>query len=417
MSEATGTGTTATPTTPAAGLPGGPPIGATPAATEATPAARQARGAVRPGPVSADAPAARERFSVGDAASELARRRREARQGGGRAAANGAAANGAANGAAPANGAANGHAAAAAVAAPGEGEQRTDAAAADGEDGGDALSKVLRDMVAARGEGEGAGEAAGADADAGGDAITLTIGGKQRRLSHAQIGDAVLKSEGFTQKTQELAGLAKTINEQKALIGELLPIMIPEMERLLKATETDMGGEPDWVKLAAAGDPAEYQRQEAAWLAYQARERTLAQMREASAREGEEARRRRLSAGHRDLVKLLPAWGDEKTRGALTTEIRSYAKRNGYSDSELNEIYEPRHIMTLLHALAWERANGGVRTRAAATPNAARGGLPATVPRSVETAQRDFEGKMSVSNAAQLLMARRAAGTARGGRQ
>jgi hypothetical protein len=413
MSESTSSAPAGTATGAPPGAPPGTPPGGPPGTPQGDPRL-VSRARVPPAPRSADASDAP--LTIGQAAKQLSRQRREAR--------------GVAEGGTPGAGG-NGHAAprtpqTARQPAPGPltapagtppAGTRTAEGDGEGTGGVDQLFQQLgANLFGERPAGDGEGgtprtEGGTPDAAPTTGGVELEVAGQIRMFTHAELRDAVMKSRGFTQKTQELANLTRQVNEQYAAIQQILPIMVPELQRQVKALETSLGDEPDWGALEAAGDPKEYQRQDAAWKRLQAERARLARLEATQQQETAEQERRRLSDGHRELVRVIPGWGDARTRESMQREIATYARGLGYSNAELNGIFEPRHVITLLHATVARRLFETMNTRGVVPLNVGRGGAPTEQrrqPGGTPDAEAAFAARPSVRNAAAVLAARRA---------
>jgi len=242
--------------------------------------------------------------------------------------------------------------------------------------------------------------------------VPLTIEGQQRHFTVPELTDAVSKASDYTRKTQQLAEQARTINERAQTIDQLLPILIPEIERQLQAMDGGGFAEPDWIALSA--DPAEYARQNAAWRVHQQQREQergrLTQIMQANQQREAQQRAERVRVSHAELVRTLPGWGDEKTRNQLIGEMRAWGAKNGFPAAELDQIVEARHIRTIAWAMIGQRMAEGARTATLQVPQVRRGGAPAApAPAAVRNAEERFAATPNVKSGVGLLMARRAA--------
>ena len=237
--------------------------------------------------------------------------------------------------------------------------------------------------------------------------VPLKIGNEERHYSVPELTEAVSKAADYTQKTRALSEQARQLNERTATIDQLLPILVPEIERQLANLNGD-DPEPDWH----AVPPAEYQQRFAEW---RTRQRTnesernrLAALQQAAQRRETEQRMERVRISHAELVRTVPGWGQENTRNQLVSEMRQYGLQNGYPAAELDSIVEARHVKTLLMAMVGERIMAGARTQTLTVPQVRRGGAPPPpAPAALRSAEERFNANPTNKTGLGLLMARR----------
>lgn len=238
--------------------------------------------------------------------------------------------------------------------------------------------------------------------------ITLNIGGRVQQFTPEQLANHVNMSADYTRKAQELATLNKQVNERAEAINQMLPVLVPEIQRQIAALDAQIGQQIDWQKLAAT-DPAEYQRQDALWKAAQAERQRLADIQTLQQREITQQQQQKASLGHAELAKVLPGWEDPNVRGRIQSEMIRWGRQQGFPDTELNQIYEPRHIVALFKAMAFDRMMGGVRNDAPVVPQVRQRGVSPPPPQqpAQQSAETAFNANPSIRNAVSLLNARR----------
>jgi hypothetical protein len=345
-----------------------------------------------------EGPAPGPRISVDDAAAALAKRRLAAP-----------------NGAAPANGATNGAAAPAEPAAPAsqppaEGRQAN----------ADTLERLMAQLrgpePAAPAPGAGPPGATPPPAAAPVDGIELNIGGQLRRFSQAELAAEVSKGQDYTRKMQELAAKQRDFAEQQRALEQLLPSVIPELQRQVKTLEEQIGEDTDWEALYNT-DREEYFRRDAIRKNYEAQEKRLSKMQQVQEAENQRRMAAVREAGHNYLAERVPMWKDPVERTRLTGEIMAYGREMGLNDQELKSVLDPRYVHILLHALAWRNTNRAINSNTPFVPVVQRGSAPRQAGGNGAAAplEEAFQQRSNIDNAVQVLVARRAA-AARGGR-
>lgn len=243
--------------------------------------------------------------------------------------------------------------------------------------------------------------------------IALNIGGRTQEFTHEQLSDFVSKGVDYTAKTQSLGEVSRHIQQQQAMIAELLPVLVPEVERQLAILNGQTEQPPDWSGLAA-NDPAEYVRQDALWKANQAtraqEKARLEHIRSAAAAEDARQRSAKMQQSHVELIKTIPGWDKQATRQRIQAEMMQWGKKEGFPEQELNSVIEARHVRTMLKAMMFDRMVSGAATRAPVVPTVQRGNAPAVnAPAAVRDAQRRFESRSTLNNGVKFLAAQRAA--------
>jgi len=244
--------------------------------------------------------------------------------------------------------------------------------------------------------------------------VPVVIDGREHSFSHEQLSDYVRKGIDYTTKTQALAETVRQIDERQRTIAELLPIIVPEIERQLAAL--DGGGPetpPDWATLSVT-DPAEYVRQDAQWKAREAtrnaERKRLEMLRAENERVQTAQRADKMRSSHLELIKSVPGWNDAPTRQKIQTEMMAWGKKEGFPAEELSSIVEARHVRTMLKAMLFDRMVAGAASRAPVVPQVAAGSPPPPpAPGRTRAAEERFQQRPNVNNAVQMIMARRAA--------
>jgi hypothetical protein len=232
-------------------------------------------------------------------------------------------------------------------------EQSEDDAEADDEDAG----------------GEGDEEKDEASGDPTEPLYTVTVDGKQQRVTLKEALAGYSRTQDYTLKTQQIAEQRKLIEQEAATHRAARE----QYEGVLKTLQERLGSEADeptqaqWDALKAE-NPEQYA---AAYADYQRRRdarAAIAAEQERVAREkGEEqikTLREYISKENEALLQKLPAWKDPEKRKAGSKAVFEFAKQSyGFSDEELNKAYDHRIVVMAedarrYHALKAKMAKG-----------------------------------------------------------
>jgi len=77
------------------------------------------------------------------------------------------------------------------------------------------------------------------------------------------------------------------------------------------------------------------------------------------------------------LTQSLPEFSDKAKGEQIRNDIRSYAKKVGFTDEELSSVYDSRHVLVLHKAAQWDKlqaSKSGVKKKVAKAPKMVKGG-------------------------------------------
>ena len=77
------------------------------------------------------------------------------------------------------------------------------------------------------------------------------------------------------------------------------------------------------------------------------------------------------------LTQSLPEFSDKAKGEQIKNEIRNYGKKVGFTDEELSQVYDSRHVLVLHKAAQWDKlqsSKSGVKKKVAKAPKTLKGG-------------------------------------------
>ena len=244
--------------------------------------------------------------------------------------------------------------------------------------------------------------------------VPLRIGNEERNFTLPELTEAVGKAHDYTRKTAALAEQQRALNERAQTIDQLLPVLIPEIERQLEALN---GGdaEPDWHAIPAPDHPRIFAEWRTRQRANETERGRLAQIMQANQQRDLQQRAERVRISHERLVRTVPGWSDANTRGQLVAEMRTWGGANGFPSAELDSIVESRHIETLLKAMMFDKIMASTRTNTLTVPQVRRGSAPPPpAPAAIHSAEERFHANPTNKTGVGLLLARRGQGRMNG---
>jgi hypothetical protein len=160
-----------------------------------------------------------------------------------------------------------------------------------------------------------------------------------RRMGELQQGVAAL-----TTARTELDTTRADIVERAALLEQYVKEFLPE--------------EPNWDEIYAR-NPTEGAQLERRWRTFQGKVNALVEKRaqtEAELAESRAANLRNFASANRvKMVQDHPEWKNEKAWKRDHDSMRRTARAEGYSDAEINQLYDARGVNILLKASKWDR--------------------------------------------------------------
>jgi hypothetical protein len=210
----------------------------------------------------------------------------------------------------------------------------------------------------------------------------IKAAGEEKDVTLDELMQGYQLGADYTKKTQELAELRKTNEAEAHAIQESKKVRDDYAQRL-KAIEQFLS-EGDTVEDLARlkeNDPIGY----AVKVAEQTEKKEQLQLvraeQERIAREQQaeyaQAMQRYVQDESKKLAQVLPEFSDKAKGEQLRNEIRNYGKSVGFTDQELAQVYDSRHVITLHKAMMYDKlqkAKPGVNKKVANAPKMAKAG-------------------------------------------
>ena len=192
--------------------------------------------------------------------------------------------------------------------------------------------------------------------------IAIKIDGKEVPVPFSEVQNGYMRTADYTKKLQAVAEKRKALEQHEQMVVQERTVYSGMLGQLEQALAQMNGQEPDWQALQAhgqqTGDVSQYWIERARWDEHQ---RNVTAIREDQARvqqlqhlETVEKLKAHLAGAQTYLVEQIPAWKDEKRATADKTRLKAYAKKLGYNDQEIAHAYDPRMIIALHKAAAYD---------------------------------------------------------------
>ena len=224
-----------------------------------------------------------------------------------------------------------------------------------------------------------------------GETYSIKVDGEELEVSLAELVNGYQRQSTFTQRQQELARDRESLNEQlrgvpaqqEALrqtyhqYQEVLQQLRGQMEAANAPADLDWNAlereNPlQWLKLK------ELERQRGAEL--QAVMTEQARMQQISQYENDRKLQTHLAHERTKALEKIPEWSDGEVQASEQRRLVTFGKSVGYSDEELNTLYDHRALVVLRDAMRYRELTTGVKITAAKSKiGSVKGGNQKTV--------------------------------------
>lgn len=240
---------------------------------------------------------------------------------------------------------------------------------------------------------------------------TITVDGKEQKVTLQEALAGYQRQSDYTRKTQEVAERSKAIQAQEQHIAQVRSQYEASINMLAQEMQRYLPQEPDWEKLHQ-DDPINFPIIEKQWRDYKANAAAVQQeqqrlQREVSQREVEQ-RQKIIEEGTKYIFEQVPEWKDQTKWNEARGKMREYGKKIGYSEDELNAALDPRAILVLDKARRWDALQANrPQPQKAVAPKPMRPGTQASSPRKqtdVMRVKQRLKSSGSVDDAAAFFM-------------
>jgi hypothetical protein len=213
--------------------------------------------------------------------------------------------------------------------------------------------------------------------------FTIKAAGEEKKVTLDELKKSYQLGSDYTKKTQEVAEQRKVIEQEAKAIIEARQVR-DDYAQKLQAVEQFLTGTNDTPEDLAAmkeNDPigyavkvAEMTEKKEQLQAVQAEQKRIAdqqqsdrtaQMQEFVQKEAQK------------LAESLPEFSDKAKGEQLRSEIRNYGKKVGFTDEELSQVYDSRHVLVLHKAAQYDKlmaGKAGVKKKVAKAPKTVKSG-------------------------------------------
>ena len=213
--------------------------------------------------------------------------------------------------------------------------------------------------------------------------FTIKAAGEEKEVTLDELKKSYQLGSDYTKKTQEIAEQRKVIEQEAKAIIEArkvrddYQVKLQSIEKLL----TGQGDSPEDLAAMKENDPvgyavkvAEMTEKKEQLQAIQAEKHRLAQEQQA---EQQAQMQKFVESEQIKLAESLPEFSDKTKGEQIRNDIRSYGKKMGFTDEELSQVYDSRHVLVLHKAAQYDKlmaGKAGVKKKVAKAPKTVKSG-------------------------------------------
>jgi hypothetical protein len=213
--------------------------------------------------------------------------------------------------------------------------------------------------------------------------FTIKAAGEEKEVTLDELKKSYQLGSDYTKKTQEVAEQRKVIEQEAKAIIEARKVR-DDYAQKLQAVEQFLTGTNDSPEDLAAmkeNDPIGYAVKVAEMTEKKEQLQQVQSERERLAQEQNAVRsdemQKFVAQEAQKLTQSLPEFSDKAKGEQIRNEIRNYGKKVGFTDDELSQVYDSRHVLVLHKAAQWDKlqsSKSGVKKKVANAPKTMKGG-------------------------------------------
>jgi hypothetical protein len=189
--------------------------------------------------------------------------------------------------------------------------------------------------------------------------LKVKIDGQESELPEDEVVKGYQRGADYTRKTQDLAAKTKAFEAEQVSVRGERQQYATQLTQLADALKNMTPAEPDWDTLRNE-DPAEFAATWASWQRHKQQmekvDQTRRQAIDAVTKDQVEQLKQHLESENAKLLEAIPHWKDAAVATKEKSELNKYAQSLGYTEQELNQVYDHRVMNVLRKAMLFDKA-------------------------------------------------------------
>ena len=206
--------------------------------------------------------------------------------------------------------------------------------------------------------------------------------GEEKDVTLDELMQGYQLGADYTKKTQEVSEARKVIEAESKAITEAQQVRDTYAQRLKSVEDfLKQGDSPEDLIAMKENDPigyavkvAELTEKKEQLQAIKAEQDRIAKEQQA---DYQKAMQNKVAEESKKLAAVLPEFSDKVKGEQIRNEIRNYGKSVGFTDDELSQVYDSRHVLVLHKAAMYDKlqkSKPGVKKKVANAPKMVKSG-------------------------------------------
>jgi hypothetical protein len=191
--------------------------------------------------------------------------------------------------------------------------------------------------------------------------FTVKAAGEEKEVTLEELMQGYQLGADYTKKTQEVAEQRKAVEAEAKAVQEAKQVRDTYAQRLQAIEQFLTSGQdsPEDLAVMKENDPigyavkvAELTEKKEQLAQVRAEQQRIAQQQQA---EHQQTMAQRVQQEATKLSQVLPEFSDPAKGEQIRNEIRNYGKSVGFTDNELSQVYDSRHVLMLHKAMMYDK--------------------------------------------------------------
>jgi hypothetical protein len=180
--------------------------------------------------------------------------------------------------------------------------------------------------------------------------VTVKIDGKTMQVPLREAVEGYQRQSDYSRNIVAIKEEKQRLDLERAQMKQALDMAIPLLQSQVEV-------EPDWAAIHR-DDPINYPILRDQWRDRQEKLNAMryeqARLQQAQQEQEMAARQKLVEEGGKYLAQTFKEWAEPEKRQAATRELRSYGVKQGFTEEELGQVYDPRYVVILEKARRYD---------------------------------------------------------------
>lgn len=180
--------------------------------------------------------------------------------------------------------------------------------------------------------------------------VTVKVDGKTMQVPLREAVEGYQRQSDYSRNIVAIKQEKQRLDLERAQMKQALDAAIPILQSQVEV-------EPDWAAIHR-DDPINYPILRDQWRDRQEKLNAMryeqARLQQAQQEQEMAARQKLVEEGGKYLAQTFKEWADPEKRQTATRELRSYGVKQGFTDEELGQVYDPRYVVILEKARRYD---------------------------------------------------------------